>query len=212
MKKTVLFINAGHGGIDESGKYTTPEDIGKKTLHTNGKLYHGGGWFYEGLFNRDIANEFIIKATQKGYTCIKTYHQNNDTSLVSRTNFANNHEACKKSVWLSFHSNAVAASTAPQTYAEGVCTFVYKKSTQTATHAKQITEAMQNIFDRWGSKRRATLIHDTPLHETRYTKMPAMLFEVGFFDNPKQADLLMNPKFRAELIDAMLNEIVKIYE
>lgn len=71
---------------------------------------------------------------------------------------------------------------------------------------------MQKVFDRWGSKRRAQLIHDKSLDETTYTSMPAMLFEVGFFDNPHNADLLINPEFRAEVIDAMLKEIEQIYE
>jgi len=42
--------------------------------------------------------------------------------------------------------------------------------------------------------------------------MPAMLFEVGFFDNPKNADLLIDACFRSTLVDRMLKEIVKIYK
>jgi hypothetical protein len=36
MKQTILYIDAGHGGLDPiTRKYLTPETIGKKTLHTN---------------------------------------------------------------------------------------------------------------------------------------------------------------------------------
>jgi len=39
-----------------------------------------------------------------------------------------------------------------------------------------------------------------------------MLFEIGFFDNSANADLLINPKFRKEVIQAMLGEIDKLYK
>ena len=60
MKQTILYIDAGHGGLDPmTGEYLTPPSDGKKCQHNNGKAYHGNGWFYEGHFNRQIASEFI---------------------------------------------------------------------------------------------------------------------------------------------------------
>lgn len=212
MKETILYINAGHGGLSDEGRYTTPAYIGKKTLHTNGKFYHGGGWFYEGVFNRDIANEFIYEATKLGYKCIPVFHQQLDTSRMERIKKANNDAVGKKALWLSFHANAIANSTDPQNRAEGVCTFVYKLGTQTADNAEKVTKAVNKVFELWGSKTRAQLVHDKALDETYYTAMPSMLFEIGFFDNPHNADLLINPKFRAEVIQAILKELVKIYE
>ena len=217
MKKTVLFINAGHGGMDEYGNNLTDPIAGKQTKHTNGKVYHHGEWFYEGVFNRQIADEFISKAMCMGYHCVKVYDEKEDTNRRERINYGNLlsaqfNQKGNHCVWLSFHANAAYAGTSPQTVAEGVCTFVYKLGTGTAKNAELISLAMQKVFDRWGSKRRAQLIHDRSLDETTYTAMPAMLFEVGFFDNPHNADLLINPEFRAEVIDAMLKEIEQIYE
>jgi N-acetylmuramoyl-L-alanine amidase len=34
--------------------------------------------------------------------------------------------------------------------------------------------------------------------------MPAILFELGFFDNPNNADLLINPTFRGEMVKVMV--------
>ena len=42
MKKTLIFVNAGHGGMDDKGNTLTNPIDGKKTLHTNGKFYHYG--------------------------------------------------------------------------------------------------------------------------------------------------------------------------
>lgn len=212
MKKTILFVNAGHGGLDDNGNYTTPPHIGKKTLHTDGKHYHGGGWFYEGVFNRDIAGEFICAAKKLGYICIPTYHEIYDTSRMDRIKNANREARGKQAVWISFHANAIQSSTAPQDRARGMSVFVFKTTTETAKNAGQIIKAIEDVYVNWGGTRRPTLVYDKPLDETYHTAMPAMLFEIGFFDNAKDAELLINPKFRAEVIQAMLKEIVKIYE
>ena len=90
MKQTILFVDAGHGGLHPMTKeYLTSETIGKKTLHTNGKAYHNNGWFYEGHFNRQMGNEFIEKATAAGFHCIPVSHPWEDNSLKDRTDTAN---------------------------------------------------------------------------------------------------------------------------
>lgn len=210
-KQTVLFIDAGHGGLDPMTKeYLTDPKIGKKTLHTNGKSYHYNGWFYEGHFNRQIANEFITKATASGFHCIPVFHPFKDNNLIERTDTANtiNKQLNQKSLFLSFHSNAAGVGTGPQTTAEGVCSFVYKLGTETANLAQVMTKEMEKIFDKYGSRRRASLVLDNSLHITTYTNMPAILLELGFFDNPNNADLLVNPTFRTSLVNTIV-EVLK---
>jgi N-acetylmuramoyl-L-alanine amidase len=212
MKNTILLVNAGHGGMDDKGNNMTNKLDGKQTLHMNGKTYHFGSWFYEGVFNRDIANEFIIEAQKMGYNTLAVYDQVKDTKRIERITFGNKAASGMPALWISFHANAAGSITGPQTYAEGVSVFVYKLGTETAKNADVICKAVQSVFDRWGSKRRAQLVHSNALDETTYTAMPAMLFEVGFFDNSANADLLINPKFRKEVIQAMLSEIDKLYK
>jgi N-acetylmuramoyl-L-alanine amidase len=210
MKQTILFIDAGHGGLDPmTKKYLTPENIGKKTLHTNGKAYHDNGWFYEGHFNRQFANEFMEKAIAARFHCIPVYHPWNDNSLKDRTDSANQIAAKygTRSLFLSFHANAAGMTTGPQTSAEGVGAFVYKVGSDTSNLALSICQGLEKIFDRYGSKRRASLVLDTPLHITTATAMPAILFELGFFDNPNNADLLINPTFRTALITSMIETL-----
>jgi N-acetylmuramoyl-L-alanine amidase len=210
MKQTLLFVDMGHGGLDPMTKeYLTPESIGKKTLHTNGKAYHNNGWFYEGHFNRQIGKEFITEATIGGLHCIPVCHPWNDTPLRDRTDEANSiaRKYGGRSLFISFHSNAAGVGTAPQTGAEGVCSFVYKLGTETANLALTVTQQLEKVFDKYGSKRRASLVLDNPLHITTATNMPAILFELGFFDNPNNADLLINPTFRTALVKAMVETL-----
>jgi N-acetylmuramoyl-L-alanine amidase len=209
-KQTVLFIDAGHGGLDPMTKeYLTPANIGKKTLHTNGKAYHYNGWFYEGHFNRQIANEFITMATAAGFHCIPVFHPFKDNNLKERTDNANSiySQLNQKALFLSFHANAAGIGTAPQTTAEGVCSFVYKLGSETANTAQVMTKELEKIFDKYGSRRRSTLVLDNSLHITTYTTMPAILLELGFFDNPNNADLLINPTFRTALVRTMIETL-----
>jgi len=211
MKQTILYIDAGHGGLDPmTGEYLTPPSDGKKCQHNNGKAYHGGGWFYEGHFNRQIASEFIKEATNEGFFCLPVYEPYNNNTLIERVTFANEHYnklKNPKSLFLSFHANAAGVGT-PQTSAEGVCSFVFKMNTDTARLAFDITKALENVFTKYGSKKRSLLVYDNSLYVTRETKMPSILFELGFFDNPNNADLLINPTFRTNLVKVMI-EVLK---
>ena len=212
MKKTLIIINAGHGGMDANGNNLTDPEAGKETLHVNGKTYHNGGWFYEGVFNREIAAIFEHEARAAGYETLCVYDDHLDTTRKERIDRGNKAAKGRPAVWISFHANAIGNTTAPQTVAEGCCVFVYRINSGTGSNALKICTAVQNVFDLWGSKRRAQLVHEKPLDETQNTSMPAMLFEIGFFDNPNNADLLINPNFQKHVVIAMLNEIEKIYE
>jgi N-acetylmuramoyl-L-alanine amidase len=210
MKQTILYVDAGHGGLDPmTGDYLTPATIGKKTKHTNGKAYHGNGWFYEGHLNRQMAYEFISEATKGGFHCIPVFHPWQDNSLNDRTDTANA-QALKfgtKALFISFHSNAAGVGTEPQTGAEGVCSFVYRLGTETANLALTVTQNLEKVFDKYESKRRSSLVLDNSLHITTKTNMPAILFELGFFDNPNNADLLINPTFRTNLVNVMIESL-----
>lgn len=210
MKETILFIDAGHGGFYK-GKYYTPENIGKKTLYQNGKQYHDKGWFYEGHLNRLMAADFISKATEAGFYCIPVYHPYLDNSLKDRTDFANSmfQKLQTKALFLSFHANAAGATVNPQTSAQGNCALVYKLGSETANLALKVATEIQKIFDKYGSRRRSSLVFDQPLHITTFTQMPAILFEDGFFDNEHNADLLIQNTFISEINEARLSVLNK---
>jgi N-acetylmuramoyl-L-alanine amidase len=70
-----------------------------------------------------------------------------------------------------------------------------------------MTKELEKIFDKYGSRRRASLVLDNSLHITTYTNMPAILLELGFFDNPNNADLLVNPTFRTTLANTMVETL-----
>lgn len=214
MKKTVLFVNAGHGGINPvTGEYTTPPTTGKKTMHTNGKPYHGNGWFYEGIVNRQLATLFMAEATARGFTCIPVYDAIEDTSLQTRVNLANG--IAKKynapSLWISFHSNAFKGET------RGFNVFHMPGNMKSRELAIKTCEPVNRYFNGKGSLNKEYVREGYAwrngqrfvLFELLETHMPALLLEVLFFDNPLDADLLMMPDVREDAISIFAEEIAK---
>lgn len=110
-ERFVVFVDAGHGGIDDDGRYTT---IGKRAYHPKEEM-HTEGHYYEGHENRLVAEAFIEACTELGIMCIRTYHPYKDTSLSDRTNLVRAYlKRGYKGYLHSFHSNAISSSNSAQ--------------------------------------------------------------------------------------------------
>jgi N-acetylmuramoyl-L-alanine amidase len=215
MKKTVLFVNAGHGGRDpKTGEYTTPASNGKRCMHTNGKEYHNKGWFFEGVVNRQLAALFIAEATALGYTCIPVYDAIADTSLEARVKIANDAHLRMgvPTFWISFHSNAFKGETRGwNAYHMPGNMNSREIATKAGARVNQYFNAKGSINNEyvregygWRNGERFVL------YELLNTKMPALLFEWLFFDNPLDADLLMMPEVREDSVSILAAELAKL--
>lgn len=109
-RRFVVFVDAGHGGINDQGTYVTP---GKRARHAGVEL-HEDGHYYEGYENRIVAEAFIEACTEAGIQCVRTYHPWRDTPLSDRSDLVRG--------WLrrgyygylhSFHSNAISSRNTP---------------------------------------------------------------------------------------------------
>lgn len=106
-KRFVVFVDAGHGGVDDAGNYVTP---GKRAYHS-GENFHDGGHYYEGYENRLIAEAFIEACAKEGIMCVRTYHPVKDTSLRERAAMVRDYLQRGYVGYLhSFHSNAISSS------------------------------------------------------------------------------------------------------
>jgi len=107
-KRFVVFVDAGHGGVDDTGKYTTKN--GKYADH-EGLDLHDGIRYLEGVQNREVAETFIEEATKVGVMCVRVYHPYEDTTLRSRTEIIKGYLRRGYCGYLvSFHSNAISSS------------------------------------------------------------------------------------------------------
>lgn len=204
MKNTVIFIDAGHGGLDAAGKYTTAP--AKMTKHKD-------GWFYEGVSNRYIAMQLIEKLTEKGFLRVPVFHPCKDTSLSARTAMANYMAETMQvdSIYLSIHSNAASNSHEPQDLARGLTVWTLKDNGKAYEIGKATGDKMREVFEHYKSKRFNMMLQKGFLVLLK-TTMPAVLYELGFFDNPHDKALLQNPHFIEELTNTLSNELAKILD
>lgn len=196
MKDFYLYLDAGHGGLDEYGHYTTAP--AKMYDHGEGYEFHDGGKFYEGVFNRQVAERVKAKfkfVHQERY-CIPTYHPIKDTPLHNRTNYANKlyKEIGMDGFMVSIHANAGNGT--------GFEIFTSPGNTKSDMIAEFIYNEVSRKFP--GYKLRPDIRDGDPDKEAPFwmltkSAMPAVLIECGFFDNPKDAEMMMSSVFQDKI-------------
>lgn len=194
--KFCVFLDAGHGGIDPKKKvpfnYTT---YPSKCFQHNNSIFHGYGWFFEGLFNREVAEKIEQYLKDWGIPIINVYDPVLDISLAKRVAKANiNAQNYEASIYLSIHGNAAAS-----TNARGFEVFTSKGKTRSDICAEFLFNEVQEAFPKW-VYRMDTTDGDKDKEEGFFvltqTNMPAVLSENGFFTNYKDALMMFDPAFQ----------------
>ena len=197
--KFCVFLDAGHGGIDAKKKlpynYTTYPS--KCAQHNNAK-FHGYGWFFEGVFNRDVAAKIEQYLIDWGFSVVRVYDPVLDVSLTKRVAKANiNAQNYEASLYLSIHGNA---ATSPN--ARGFEVFTSKGKTRSDIYAEFLFNEVQEAFPKW-IYRMDTTDGDKDKEESFFvitqTNMPAVLSENGFFTNYHDALMMFDPVFQNTL-------------
>lgn len=143
----VVFVDAGHGGINDLNRYVTK---GKQAYHEGTDL-HQNGHYYEGYENRIVAEMFIEQMTKEGIQTIRTYHPVDDTPLSERTRLVNSY--LKRGYFgylMSFHSNAISSSNSKQKLesTRGFCVFSTRGNTLSDKIAeKHFSTVFANVTD-----------------------------------------------------------------
>jgi N-acetylmuramoyl-L-alanine amidase len=215
QRRFVIFVDAGHGGIDKNGRYVTP---GKRAYHQDLAL-HERGHYYEGFENRLTAEAFIETCTKKGIQCIRTYHPHKDWSLSERTELIRSYLRRGYYGYLhSFHSNAISSKNSAAKLRDTLGYMVF--STIGTTFSDQIAEqhfkhVKQTIgANNWNYRTQQKdgdvdyevnfqVLRETDLFEfTDY--FGAILDEWGFHSSSKDAQFITNPDTRLKRVEACL--------
>jgi N-acetylmuramoyl-L-alanine amidase len=180
-KSKLVAIDAGHGGINRFGQYTTAPR--KMFDHGPSFEFHNGGIFYEGVSNRRIANALAAMLLKEGIPHMMVSHQSLDTPLKRRVAQAN---AVRAALYVSIHSNA-----SPNHNARGWEVFTSPGKTASDEAATMLYEEMKELFGVEIDYRTVWTDRDPDKEENFYvlraTKMPAILVENLFFDNHQDA-------------------------
>jgi N-acetylmuramoyl-L-alanine amidase len=193
-------IDAGHGGIDSSGKYTTDPKIGKQFTFADGFT------IYEGVTNRAISRFLEKKLESMGIEYTTIHDRVLDLSLPLRVEKINRIAASRKDcVLLSIHSNAGGG--------RGFEIFTSRGKTKSDDYAEIFANLIIEDFPEWPFR---TDLSDGDLDKEadfvvlKQSRCPAVLFEFLFFDKRDQANLLIDPVFQQKLVNTLVKGILKI--
>ena len=189
MSKIKIMLDAGHG-LGTSGKRTP--------VFKDGKAIREAEQNYPVMFLVEKylkLSGFEVECTNRD---IKY-----DMPLRTRTTRANNWKA---DYFVSIHKNAITGNW--QSASKGIDTFVYGTKGKSYGLANKV---QSNLIADTGMKDRG--VKSADFHVLRETKMPAILIELGFMDNPYEAlqmqDKVWHERF-AQAITKGICEYVKV--
>ena len=203
-----VYLDAGHGAIDENGKYVTAPN--KQFEHSKG-TFHNGKWFYEGVWNRKLTNRVAAKLKNLGISHLIVSHEYLDLSLAYRVDVANwHHKNYKKGIFISNHANASGAHSA-----RGFEVYTTPGTTKSDALAEMHWKNVDSLLGDKIKMRQGTSDGDQDkeanLYVIKYTSMPAMLVEHLFFDNYDDAMLLMDDEILEKFAEAQVRTIIDYF-
>lgn len=199
--KWCIGVSAGHSGLLD-GVYLTKG----KQFHHQGQKLHQGGNFYEGVWNRIIADKFCARLKEEKMVYKKFYHEYEDWSLKKKSDMVNFHHANVQQVVLfELHSNSSKFHNA-----EGFSVYTAPGQSDSDKIATKIWQEMNKIASKFGFKMRKEDYKDGDVdYEARFwmcikTACPTILLECLFFDFLKDVRILMLESFQDAYVECLL--------
>ncbi len=214
-----VYLDAGHGGIDENGQYVT---AGKWFKHNQGE-FHGNGYFFEGVFNRILTDKVAAKLANLGIEFLMVSHEYLDLTLPTRVNKANwYHVNYKPGIFISNHANASRSHNARGfevytsrgvTSADRLAEFHWKNVNQLLVvdinEDRSSTRRLREPIRMRTDKSDGDHDREENFYVLRKTIMPAMLVEHLFFDNLQDALLLMDDEVVELFAEAQVRTVIQ---
>lgn len=169
VKKPMIVLDAGHGGLDKGAKIKYPYvEEKKQTLSTV-------------RFTKQYLE-------QLGYRVVLTRSKDYFVPLSKRVDIANN---ANSELFISVHFNSC-----PNKTASGVEIYFFNSAENKlrTKNSKNLAHCvLADICKNTNAKSRG--IKKGPFCVIRDTKMPAILIEAGFLTNPQERDSIRNPLY-----------------
>ncbi|HFI0935122.1 TPA: GBS Bsp-like repeat-containing protein [Streptococcus suis] len=198
QRSFTVYIDPGHGGADSGASYG---GVHEKTLAMN------------------VANKLKANLLALGINVLMTRTADYNVDFVTeRSRMANSSNA---DLFISLHFNATGAGT---TRAKGIETYWYQSN---PSYPSKINQAHHNDPTRLAESQtlanqvQASLIKETGAYnrgvkrETfavlRETKIPAVLVEMGFMDNPSELQVIKQDSYQTKLAKALAQGIANWY-
>lgn len=163
-----------------------------------------GRFIHENEFNRAVVRLLDAELKRCGFGTVLTAPGDSDHSLASRVKVAND---AKVDLFISIHYNALdgkfdGAGKDP----EGFSAHIDPSGGQSQKFAEI---AIKHLAKGTLQKNRGVVKQQ--LYVTANTKMPAVLFELGFMDNNREALLMIDPAFQKECAVEIAQAVCEFY-
>lgn len=174
MSNYLWCLDAGHGGIDKDGNYTTAP----AKMHTFSDFT-----IHEGVINRRICEILYKELELKAIDFALVYHDVEDTPLHKRVEIADSvFRKDNRAIYLSVHSNAGGGS--------GFEIFTSPGQTKSDKVANVFAETYQKFFPQFAFRKDYSdgdWDKEANFYVLRKTDCPALLVENLFFDRRPEA-------------------------
>lgn len=207
--KYFWILDAGHGGVDNNGVYTTCPNWERNNPATWHKMHvHPEGPIFEGEFNRLVVEAMAFMLGDDGIDYHILCPGPEDVPLKERVRKANElYSEHKNAIFVSIHGNAFNGN------AKGFEVFTSKGLTRSDKIAEvfaiQVAKMFPNRIMRWDLSDKDK-DKEANFYVLKNTHMPAILTENFFFDNPEDAALMMSDYGILDIAKAHVNAILKI--
>jgi N-acetylmuramoyl-L-alanine amidase len=193
MTKLLIAVDDGHG----------METAGKRTPN-----YEDGTFMRENEFNRAVINKLIVHLQRSAFDVVHVSAGDTDVPLKTRTDLANNTKdngfGRKADAMVSVHANAMGSTW--NTKAKGIEIFYRDKYKDGKKLAQDIQEYLVK-----GTPLINRGLKTANLHITREAKMPAVLIEGAFMDNPDEALLLKSDAYQSECAEEIARGLCQYF-
>jgi len=178
------------------------ETAGKRTPY----IPELGRVIKENEFNREVVKYLNQELIRCGFKTLLTAPNDTDTSLAERVRKANN---AKVDLFISIHFNASdgvfhGGSKDPEGFSAHV--YLGNKNTKSGQFGKIVLKHLSA-----GTPQKNRGLVEQNLYVTRKTKMPAVLLELGFMDNKREALLMLNVAFQRECAMEIAKAVCEFY-
>ena len=161
-----------------------------------------GRYIPENEFNREVVKYLDIELRRCGFKTILTAPGDGDTSLEQRVKTANNARA---DLFISIHYNAFDGTFEGRN-PEGFSAHIDPSGGQ----SQKFAEIALKHLDK-GTQQVNRGVVKQQLYVTANTKMPAVLFELGFMDNNREALLMIDKSFQKECAQEIAMAVCEYY-
>lgn len=191
--KILVADDDGHG-IDTAGKRTP--------------IFPDGSFMHENEFNRAVIDKLNVHLKRNDFDVLHVSAGDADVPLKTRTDLANNTIpngfGRPADIMVSVHANAMGGVWNPK--AKGIEIFYREGSKDGKKLALNIQEFLVK-----GTPLINRGLKTANLHITRESKMPAVLIEGAFMDNPDEALLLKSDEYRSECAEEIARGICQYF-